>query len=241
MTLTSLPSMTATHEFVVPRSMPIILPICGISFNGPAQAGRLLTAILALDTKLQPFGALRGPFCVPSVDHFVSVPAGALATITIAGPHQSAIQGIALLQHLEHRPRFRPVAFNHADRLVELRVERLARGIDLHDLGFRKRVQEQSSATVQPHRRSPPRSPRRSARERSRLRARDCRPPAASRWQTARARICARFRRRAGCAGGRFRTRPAPAVPALAPVRPRHATLRVRRSAHRPSVGHPSR
>ena len=40
MTLTSLPSMTATQEFVVPRSMPIILPMFSFpSFRGPALRG----------------------------------------------------------------------------------------------------------------------------------------------------------------------------------------------------------
>src|SRR5512144_1448608 len=37
MTRTSLPSMTATQEFVVPRSMPITLLICHLSCGEPAR------------------------------------------------------------------------------------------------------------------------------------------------------------------------------------------------------------
>src|SRR5262245_49749946 len=121
MTLTSLPSMTATQEFVVPRSMPMILPIYRSPWMAPIHLGRSTSPILDLDGKLQPRRpAVRSRSILRGLRHDHH-----------RRTHQSPIQRIALLQHLEHRVRLRVRALDHADSLMELRVERLADRVEL--------------------------------------------------------------------------------------------------------------
>src|SRR5215475_2080333 len=104
MTLTSLPSMTATQEFVVPRSMPMILPIYRSPWMAPIHLGRSTSPILAHAAKLQPRAAIRALSRLRGLRHDHH-----------RRTHQSTVQGVALLQHLQDGVRLGIVAFDHAD------------------------------------------------------------------------------------------------------------------------------
>ena len=161
--------------------------------------------------------------------------------MTIAGRTSRPFKRIALLQHLKDRARFGPIAFEHPDGLVEFRIERLADRVELNQVRLRERVEEQLQRQLDAVGDRSRRACRLCQPAPTRPRVRGCRRPAAARSQTVRARICARFRRRVGRAGGRFRIPRPRAAPARARDRPPRATHPAPQSAHRPSAAHPRR
>src|SRR5271155_767134 len=108
------PSMIATQELVVPRSMPIILPIC----ENPLKIRKVT------DT----WGDLR---------HFsIAVAGRRLADNDPGRAQQPAVQGIAFLNHRQHGVRRMLPALLGRHGLVPLRVEGLAYGFDDLDAGL---------------------------------------------------------------------------------------------------------
>src|SRR5688500_14587525 len=110
------PSMIATHEFVVPRSMPMILAMsCSLSYlgfgraagppMGVADAGDLGPAARAFKRR----GARRGSVLARH-DHQ-------------RGTQQAFVQDIALLAELGYGARRHAWGVGDAHRLVALRIE----------------------------------------------------------------------------------------------------------------------
>src|SRR5690606_36624562 len=123
MTRALTPSMTATHELVVPRSMPMILPIVG-SLLDLSVWGRAAPMLLSWGL----WGALQALSRLPPL------PPGALfGDDDQRRAQQAFVQDVALLEQLRHRALGNALGRGHAHGLVALRVEGLARG--RRDLG----------------------------------------------------------------------------------------------------------
>src|SRR3982750_2812668 len=116
MTFALVPSMTATHEFVVPRSIPMILPIFlslsrAIRFRpqGPLMA-RKLGVCASVSSK--------------------SLGSGSLRNGDQRRPQQPIVEHVALLHDRYDRVRLMLATRHEAHRLVALGIERLADRID---------------------------------------------------------------------------------------------------------------
>src|SRR5690606_5526754 len=116
------PSMTATHELVVPRSRPMILPTAG-SWLALCVGARCADAggVGAVGRASSAFAASAAPTRGLFGDH------------DQGRAQQAFVQDVTLLEQLRHRARGNALGRGHAHGLVALRVEGLARG--RRDLG----------------------------------------------------------------------------------------------------------
>src|SRR5437773_11620965 len=112
MTLGLPPSMMATQEFVVPRSMPMIFAMCVVLVGSSSEIGFLW----ALSS-----------FCLGN-DHE-------------RGTQHPVVEEIALLEHVDDGVGL-AVGLDLADRLVAVRVEFLAFRVDLGDREFLEHARE---------------------------------------------------------------------------------------------------
>src|SRR5688572_2939596 len=104
-------SMTATHELVVPRSMPMIFAI-------------LSSLVSQITFATRDIGLSRSVFNAFGFrDH------------RERGANHAVVQEVAFLQHLHDGIGLR-VGVDRADRLVEMRIEFLSEGIDLPHVEF---------------------------------------------------------------------------------------------------------
>src|SRR5438105_10025304 len=137
------PSMTATHEFVVPRSMPITLAMSCPAFRSPRSSlnNRALVGqskekwsellLLRLGGRLR-----RGSFLARLGDHHR------------CGAHQPVAQLVSA-RHLRHHGARGLLRFLRHERLVQVGIEGLAHGGEAGDAVLRQRAFEQ--LLHQPH------------------------------------------------------------------------------------------
>src|SRR5690606_26404077 len=156
------PSSTATQELVVPRSIPIILPIV---FSPSRQSGwRCLERSVSLNSvvlcvhprdRCRPVRHGHGLLYWRSHDDFKShdyiepsVADQPECMLVSLGYHYHgrsqypAVQAISLLHHRNHRIGFRIRALLYPHRLMQLWVEGLAQRIDLLDAELAQAIQE---------------------------------------------------------------------------------------------------
>src|SRR5712692_697599 len=107
------PSMIATQELVVPRSIPMIFPMA-FPFEFPANN-------LATDMGINPSSSSLGVLGPSDGDQ--------------RRPNHAVVQRVALLQHIDHRVRLL-LRWEHADGLMSVRVEFLPDRVDLLDIGL---------------------------------------------------------------------------------------------------------
>src|SRR3982751_4523643 len=128
-------SMMATQELVVPRSMPITLPmIYSTRSNWVLTLGPFVEARPILSRKK--LNQLFWSGFLGRHDH-------------ACGPQQPSVQLVALLHDREHRVRRRIARLRHHG-LVHFRVERLPFRVDLFDLRLFECLGQQSKSCVLP-------------------------------------------------------------------------------------------
>src|SRR5262247_67789 len=104
------PSMTATHEFVVPRSMPMTFPMCSSSKRGIRRADFQLSSPLVARA-----ADFRGA---------ETAPRASLARHRDARWAQHfSVQEVAALHFVDHVMAGDVCRFDHQNRLVPLRIE----------------------------------------------------------------------------------------------------------------------
>src|SRR5690348_5976046 len=121
-TFAVLPSITATQELVVPRSMPMILPI-SLSSNA-FQAAPAAAMIFQMVARLRRFNAAGPPVCSAND---ASIPGDG----DQRGTQQPVIEHVAFLQHVHYRAGCLAGRLDHAHGVVALRIERLVDRVDL--------------------------------------------------------------------------------------------------------------
>src|SRR6516164_164545 len=152
-TLAFLPSITATQEFVVPRSIPMTL-LMDTSFQKQDQAARGSTVPIPQEVifchpltvagvyicggasrynGLAPQSALRHTRSLADRAGWLARLRAALGNPDHGGPQQPIMKHIAGLQHLDDRAARVVRPFGLEDRLVEIVIEALALGIDAPD------------------------------------------------------------------------------------------------------------
>src|SRR5579883_2675366 len=126
------PSMMATHELVVPRSMPITFAMCLLRRN-LFQKGDDVDALLGYPPSF---------FKAPDRGGARSL-GRRLGHDDPGGPHHPPVELVAGLHDLQHRVRLRAVGGLGQHRLVPARVEGLAHGVDGHYAEALQRLDEQ--------------------------------------------------------------------------------------------------
>src|SRR6266571_1869453 len=107
------PSMIATQELVVPRSIPMIFPM---AFPFEFSANNLAT-----DMGINPLSSSLGVLGPRDGDE--------------RRPNHPVVQRVAFLQHVDHRVRLL-LRWEHADGLMSVRVELFPDRVDLLEIGL---------------------------------------------------------------------------------------------------------
>src|SRR5579859_2378142 len=130
MTLAVLPSMTATHELVVPRSIPMILPMLSTPefFKRPLGRNWYVrwgsACFISMPTRPQsPCHRCRqgAPFRRPRPPAQASL----LGDRHQRGAQKPVVQHVALLEHVDDRVGGRTRGLHHAHGVVLFRIQRL--------------------------------------------------------------------------------------------------------------------
>src|SRR5579863_1970468 len=141
------PSMIATHELVVPRSMPITLAMsysAGILFQ-KGYAGSLLRV------KIGPFKPATGQkgTCARVDPGPAALSGRSTRHDHPRWPQQPAVQLVPGLHHLQHRVRLGRGRFLRHHRLVARGVEGLAAGVDNRHAELLQRLLEKQQRRLQ--------------------------------------------------------------------------------------------